>query len=311
VRALNRDYEFMMEVLISGAIVGGATALLIAFLNGLYNFVASKIAPKLSKKNTSQGMIEKEPHAQLRTETTLPIIISDSAETRTKKIGLSKTQTSLDENTNLASQLIKTNDGGLGEYPNAQIAIKYRDDAKQAWTKAESLPHFYKNQFLMSLDKDPQLDSLNLLSSLQAAYQKELRPFKDEAANSALEQARTISTEAAIEFKKVYETLNSIVPVLEILEKIETEFGPSKQTIITGEKNTLAKNIAINQPSLRQRNEARGTRILAMERETVVKVEKVARKRNFRNRDHGIISFLFGWPVLVTLLLVGLYFVAS
>ena len=301
----------MMEVLISGAIVGAAVALLIAVLNGLYNFVASKIGPKLPKKNTSQGMIEKEPHAQVRTEATLPIKISDGAETRTKKIELSETQTSLGKNTNVAGQLITTNEGGLGKYPNAQIAIKYRDDVEQAWAKAERLPHFYKNQFLMSLDKDPELDSLNLLSSLQAAYQIELRPFKDEAANNALEQARTISTEAAFEFKRVYEALNSIISVSEILEKIETEFGSSEQTIIAEKKTKLAKNIDINQLSLKQRNEARRNRIIAIEREATVKVDEVAQKQNFRTRGYGIISFLFGWPFLVALLLVGLYFASS
>lgn len=132
-----------------------------------------------------------------------------------------------------AKEAKKAEDGEVNpaNYADAQIAIKYRQEAEEAWAQAQGLPADLRQKFLENLDEDPRQDVSKLLSSLEEEHKTKRRPFNDEAANDALEQAGTIAPEAAVEFKKVYDTFGATIAVTEILEKIEREFGPSERTM--------------------------------------------------------------------------------
>ena len=119
----------------------------------------------------------------------------------------------------------------LGDFPKAQMAIEYRSDVMDAWTKTRALPIPFQRRFMESLESDPRSDPQKLAASLEEEFKKQQRPFDDDAANDALEEVRTISPAAVVEFKNVYETLGGTVPVLKILERIEATHGPSKRTI--------------------------------------------------------------------------------
>jgi hypothetical protein len=119
----------------------------------------------------------------------------------------------------------------LADYANAEIAIKYSQEAEEAWAQITNFPADLRRLFLTALDKDPRKDVPKLLSLVEGELKKRLRPFTDKAANNALEQARTISKEAAAEFIKVYDTLGGGIAAAKILVKIEREFEPSEQTI--------------------------------------------------------------------------------
>ena len=91
-------------------------------------------------------------------------------------------------------------------------------------------------RFLEAVDQDPKLDALEALSSLEEEFNKEQRPFDDEAANDALEEVRTISPDAVLEFKNAYETFGDTVPLPEIIHRIEANYGPSEETIARREQ---------------------------------------------------------------------------
>ena len=124
----------------------------------------------------------------------------------------------------------------VGDFPKALMAIGYRREAEEAWSQAQHLPTEYMRRFLEALDEDPKCDALEALSAVEEEFKKEQRPFDDEAANDALEQVRTISPEAALEFKNVYETFGDTVPLPELIQRIEANYGPSEETIARREQ---------------------------------------------------------------------------
>ena len=227
--------EVIIGSVIGAAILGGLVAAAVGFVQELASWWTSKRTSTVSETDAAQKVYEQEQHNNLQAPVISPIKVTGSAKILSKELAAGGGGSMSAKNATPDIQL-SANDGGSEEYPTAHFAIKYRPDAEHAWTKAEKLPLLYKKQFLEALDKDPKLDVFDLLSSLQTAHENELRPFKDDAANDALEQARTISTEAASEFKRVYETFATMVNAAEILVKIENEYGPSAQTAAASQK---------------------------------------------------------------------------
>ena len=128
----------------------------------------------------------------------------------------------------------------LSDFPKAQMAIEYRREAEEAWSQAQHLPTAYMRRFLEALDEDPKCDALEALSSLEEEFKKEQRPFDDAAANDALEEVRTISPEAALEFKRVYETFGETVPLPELLRRIKAKYGPMAKNLSLEKKKATA-----------------------------------------------------------------------
>lgn len=121
-------------------------------------------------------------------------------------------------------------------FSKAWKVIDYSDAAAAAWEDIKSLPEEYQQRFLASLDQEPALDVGPLAAQIIADRAKELRPYDDNSANDALEQARTISLEAEQEFLEVYDMLGSSLAPSEILKKVESKFGPSAETISERER---------------------------------------------------------------------------
>jgi hypothetical protein len=112
-----------------------------------------------------------------------------------------------------SDQRPEDNEVNLGDFPKAQMAIDYRPDVMDAWTKTQALTVPFQRRFMESLESDPRSDPQKLAASLQEEFKKEQRPFDDEAANDALEDVRTISPSAVLEFKNVYETFGDTIPL--------------------------------------------------------------------------------------------------
>ena len=140
----------------------------------------------------------------------------------------------------------------VGDFPKALMAIGYRREAEEAWSQAQHLPTAYMRCFLEALDEDPKCNVLEVLSSLEEEFKKEQRPFDDEAANDALEEVRTISPEAALEFKNVYETFGDTIPLSELFQRIEAHYGPTDKTRALEEQKKQQK---LNEEKQRKLNE--------------------------------------------------------
>ena len=145
-----------------------------------------------------------------------------------------------DEGKVFSDQLTDEDKFNMGDYPKAQMAIEYRREAEEAWSQAQHLPTAYMRRFLEALDEDPKCDALEALSSLEEEFKKEQRPFDDAAANDALEEVRTISPEAALEFKRVYETFGETVPLPELLRRIKAKYGPMAKNLSLEKKKATA-----------------------------------------------------------------------
>ena len=117
------------------------------------------------------------------------------------------------------------------EFPRALRVIEYSEDASQAWEQVNDLPLEYQIKFLDALEKNPSQEVEILVSEINEARTREIRPYDDELANDALEESRTISPEAAAEFHEVYHLLQNKFSAFEILRKIESKYGPSKKTL--------------------------------------------------------------------------------
>jgi hypothetical protein len=128
----------------------------------------------------------------------------------------------------------------LSDFPKAQKAIEYRPEVLDAWTNTQALPVPFQRRFIKCLESDPRSDPQKIAASLEEEFKMEQRPFDDEAANDALEEVRTISPEAVIEFKNVYEILGDTVPLPELLQRIEASFGPIAKKLSPEEKKTAA-----------------------------------------------------------------------
>lgn len=109
--------------------------------------------------------------------------------------------------------------------------MEYRSDARRVWGNIQELPEQYHGRFLEALGKDPGSDLHELEAKFFDEYQKVLRPYEDDLANDALEDVRTIGPEAEAEFIEVYEMLADSVPLEELINQIESKFGPTMKTI--------------------------------------------------------------------------------
>ncbi|SDZ58588.1 hypothetical protein SAMN05444004_12536 [Jannaschia faecimaris] len=184
---------------------------------------ANATAPKASEREATVGAnpgdhVEAQPSQSDR-----PIARADQTENAdevpTKEVEAVSDQPTKDDEIN------------LGGFPKAQMATKYRPDVLEAWTKAQALPVRFQRRFLESLERDPRSDAQKTGVSLEEDFKKEQRPYDDEAANDALEEVRTISRSAELEFQKVYETLGDAVPLSEIIGRIEETYGLTARTI--------------------------------------------------------------------------------
>lgn len=112
----------------------------------------------------------------------------------------------------------------------AKLVIEYNPEAEQAWLKISELPDLYKEEFLSELNANPEADPGSLFETISKKHLKIVRPYSDERANDILEEVRTISDQAELEFKKIYKLIGKNTDVDIIYEKIEKKFGPSEQT---------------------------------------------------------------------------------
>jgi len=127
-----------------------------------------------------------------------------------------------------------------------------------------------------SLESDPRSDPQKIAASLKEEFKKEQRPFDDEAANDALEDVRTISPSAALEFKNVYETFGDTVPLPDLFQRIETKYGLSARTIALEEQKKLEeleKQQKLEEEKQRKLSEAR-QRNLEKEKQRKLEEEK-------------------------------------
>ena len=112
----------------------------------------------------------------------------------------------------------------------AKLVIEYSEEASRMWREVEKLPASYQDKFLNRLAEGAAVDVTALRDVLVEEHRKELRPYEDDAANTALEDVRTISPEAEREFKEVYCALGSRANLDLVVEKIEGRFGQTART---------------------------------------------------------------------------------
>lgn len=127
------------------------------------------------------------------------------------------------------------------DFPKALKVIEYSEEASKAWEQVKSLPEECPVKFLDALEKNPAQDVELLVLKIIEARRVELRPYDDDLANDAVEQARTISKEATAEFHEVYQLLQNKISPDEILKKLEAKYGMSKRSL---QELELAKQAA-------------------------------------------------------------------
>lgn len=83
----------------------------------------------------------------------------------------------------------------------ARIALRFREDAEQAFERVRHLPESYQRRFLSALDADPRMDVDTLIEALEAEKLSEDNPFSSDECNLIYKSLNSISPAAAQEFK--------------------------------------------------------------------------------------------------------------
>ena len=93
------------------------------------------------------------------------------------------------------------------DYVIAKTVIEYNEEARGYWEDLGRLPEEYQDRFLQMLDASPKGDPRQMYDDVCAAHEAKTRPYEDQEANDALEEMRSISTDAEAEFIRVYDLL--------------------------------------------------------------------------------------------------------
>ena len=89
----------------------------------------------------------------------------------------------------------------------ARIALRFREDAEQAFERVRKLPEGYQRRFLSALDADPRMDVDALVEALEAEKLSEDNPFLSDECNLIYKSLNSISPAAAKEFKEAEHVL--------------------------------------------------------------------------------------------------------
>ncbi|MFL2801179.1 MAG: hypothetical protein ACJ0DD_00230 [Paracoccaceae bacterium] len=112
----------------------------------------------------------------------------------------------------------------LLDYPNAKIAIEYRQDANEGWGEIQKMPLELSVEYLKSLENDAKQDISSLIENINKKYYLSISPFDDEKLAKAYSELHIINHEASSEFEKAINTLGDSVPLEQIVEKIKSNF---------------------------------------------------------------------------------------
>ena len=115
-----------------------------------------------------------------------------------------------------------------------RLIIEYSAEAHAGYEKISHLPDTYKQKYKDVITSGSANFSGNyqeIALTLSEEYKKSLRPYVNQEANDALEDARSISPAAEIEFKKVMSLVGHHEKPVNILKKLESKYGLSERSI--------------------------------------------------------------------------------
>lgn len=138
------------------------------------------------------------------------------------------------------------------KYRRALLAIEYDQAVERAWRQLNWLPDAYQEKFLSALDSDPTCDPTTLAKELCKEHEKVKHPYDREDLNAALDDARSISEEAAEEFKAVVDLLGDKIDPATTIDKIEAKFGPTAKSLAAKAAAERAKKERLKAAMLRE-----------------------------------------------------------
>ena len=217
----------VIETAITGAIVGGTVVLVMVLLRAVRDFfknpstkknLNNQSFPNNSQSQKNKSIIQNNP----------AVYGSDSIENREKS------------SYDMVSKEDHKSKDLLDKYQLAKTVIEYEADAADYWGKIHDCEVSLRTRFLTELDQDPQQNIAKLYDRIMEDYKAELTPYKDEATNRAYQEAGSISAEAKLEFKRVYELLGKKITPEELVTKIRNKFAPDPELkLYNGWENDL------------------------------------------------------------------------
>lgn len=140
--------------------------------------------------------------------------VSESAPSESRRTG---TELQLSE---LASL-----DAEKSKYPNACLAIEYRDDVRNVWDAIGQLSEFVRRELLSALEKNPQVNARELAAAILRKLEEERKRFVSYESSDSYRAAAQIGKDAADEFRRVILLLGPTVDPDEVLVKVEEKYG--------------------------------------------------------------------------------------
>ena len=124
-----------------------------------------------------------------------------------------------------------------------RLLIDYNKFARQGWEKISELPDTFKNQYRDAIlkEKSSSHNFKAIAEGLLKKYNSALRPYLSNELNDALEEARSISSDAEKEFMKAISVADGQLKAKDLLEKIEARYGKSKRSKNSQKEEVLAR----------------------------------------------------------------------
>lgn len=117
-------------------------------------------------------------------------------------------------------------------YRKGRLAIQFREDAKKGWETIEKLPVHLKLEYLKWLSDDPKREVKSIVVRLVEDHRKTIEPFSEEVLNNCYSELRSLSAEAAAEFKDIVETLGDTIDPIKVKGIISNRRGKVGKRLI-------------------------------------------------------------------------------
>ena len=227
----------MLEIAISGAVVGGTTVIILMIVRGIFDFFRKLLTKKTVNEKPAANVPQ---YDQQNTDIPSKPVSLENEQidvTRANEFGDgSFRQINFDKRPEIKLT------SSIDDFPVAKTVIEYEAIAADYWKKLGDKEQALRAKFLINLDQNPQQNIKDLYEKIIKEFEDEQNPYEDQNANRAYNEAMLISNEAKLEFQRVYEVLGSKITPNELLEKIKDKYTPkSKINLYKGWENELRK----------------------------------------------------------------------
>jgi len=214
-------------------IMGSHLSLLKQEFHNFYSREASFLQSSTMMAINAAETAEPEPSQQSPSSTRLEAKkIPSSAEQKSNHQQRASVKRRHETKNGVTEALKPSNTEQTSKYQQAELAIKYRPEIREISDRYLNYPVKIRERLLGLLQADPKISVTALQAEIEHAIRQHYSPYENEKLNSALLQARDISSDAEAEFRQIVSQLGDSVSIDVLLDDLVNKYGtPSSDAI--------------------------------------------------------------------------------